>query len=204
MKKYKLDTIILVSIGIILFIILGFIFYISLKQRDANKRAIKEESKKEADIRKLTPSINPILTLPPSLTPDQSKSTYSRPPVKYDRNKTQLLLEKLDNKIPLSEEDEKAKEKIINAFPEYQYSGVIYESSNVIIDYTQSADAIQVEITTIDIDKAKQEAVDWLTKQGLSSEAICNIPVSFYLNYNISEQLRGSNTTFSPLAPNCK
>jgi hypothetical protein len=212
MKKFKSETILLIIIAIALFIIIGILLYINVKQRVRNNYAIIDKIKQNEQINEdmisLTPSNNPIYKTPTSTTPTILPTiplpTETNPPIEYDDQATQLLLEKIKNKTPLSQNDQSAKSKILALLPEEQVSGIIYKSPNIIIDYTYSADAIEVEITTTNIDQAKQEAIDWFTEQGLSIDAICNMPVDFYLNYKIAESLRNSNTVFSPLAPQCK
>ena len=81
---------------------------------------------------------------------------------------------------------------------------MVYQSPNVIIDYTRSADSFMAEIETINIDLAKKEANNWFLSQGMSQEGICNYPLQFYIGPQASLALQGKNIVFNPLAPNCK
>ena len=126
------------------------------------------------------------------------------PPVKYDKEAQDLLLERFQNRKPLSPNDEKAKTKILGLLSAGKTSGTVYTSSNVIIGYVSSANDLNVEIQTADIDMAKKEAVNWFINQGFSQKAICDYPVSFNLSGDVAESLRGKNIIFSPIADECK
>jgi hypothetical protein len=130
--------------------------------------------------------------------------TATIPPVTYDKEAQDLLLEKTKNRKQLSPSDERAKTKILGLLPPGKTSGTLYTSPNVIIGYVSSANDLNVEIQTTDIDTAKKEAVDWFINQGFSQEAICNYPVSFQLDGDVAESLRGKNILFNPLADGCK
>jgi hypothetical protein len=110
--------------------------------------------------------------------------------------------EQLQDKQPLSNSDTIAKENIIASLPDGETSGILYQSPDIIIDYTKSVDDIQVEILTTDISKAEAEAVTWFTNHGLSKEGICNMPIQFYLNFDIKQKLK-TETSFSPLPDGC-
>jgi hypothetical protein len=134
------------------------------------------------------------------------KETHSAtiPPVPYDDAAQDLLLKKTINRKPLSPSDERAKAKILGLLPKGEKSGTLYSSPNVDIGYISSANDLSVEILTTDIDMAKKEAVDWFMIQGFSQKAICDYPVSFYLNLDVAESLRDKNIVFNPLADWCK
>src|SRR4051794_32905394 len=100
----------------------------------------------------------------------------------YDEAAQNLLIEKVQHRKPRTEADLKAKIKILQEFPELDNSGDFYKSPNFAISYVSEADVFQVEIKTIAIDLAKEEAVYWFLNHGFSPETICNYPVTFYLN----------------------
>lgn len=133
--------------------------------------------------------------------PDEEVQT--KPAISYDDNGEEKLQEILSTRPPLSDEDILAKSRILTLLEEGEVSGVVYASSTIIIEYVQSANVFMVEIRTTDIIAAKKEAVAWFTTQGMSQDGICKAPVEFYLNTDIAEQLRGTNTTISTLAPGC-
>ena len=150
------------------------------------------------DVGSPEPVIEP--TIAPSPT---TMSTNSKPPLFYSRAGQDKLLEYIRNRQPLTENDRLAKAKILAILPQSSSSGVVYRTNNIIIDYTQSADIFQVEILTTDIQRAKNEATLWLTTQGLSQEAICTLPVGFYMNSDVASELRKTNLVFYPLGDGC-
>lgn len=127
----------------------------------------------------------------------------TQPPVSYDSSNEDLLLDKIDHRTPLSNEDVSAKNAILSHLPPGEKSGVVYQTPKVIVDYTASGDLFQGEIQTVDIASAKNDAVKWFKDQGMSQEGICNLPLGFYLNIYVAEIFRGQQVTFDPLAPGC-
>lgn len=144
----------------------------------------------------IIPTQTPIVTT----FPFEEKSD---PPVQYDELDQQKLLQKVEQRVPLSNDDAAARGRILSTLPAGEQSGILYQSQNIIIDYTQGPDIFQVEILTENIDTNKKEAVNWFLSQGMSQNAICNYPVHFYLNYELAQALASKNITFSPLAPGC-
>lgn len=144
-------------------------------------------------------------TASPSPVPTSFISNPTSPTPKpiYDTEKQTKLLEKVESRQSLSNNDVSAKNKLLSFLPTGKESGLIYQSSNVSIEYIASPNIFQVEILTVDIAKAKKEAVDWFRLQGLSQTGICNYPVQFYLNFDVKKKLNGSAIKFSPLAEGC-
>jgi hypothetical protein len=137
-----------------------------------------------------------LWVLPPRMAISQS--------IPYDKAGQDLLFERFQKRKPLSPSDEKAKEAMLTLLPAGKTSGILYESPNVIIGYVGSpADDLNVEILTADISAAKQEAIDWFVKQGLSLNALCDLPVSFYLNSDVAGSIREKNFAFNPIAEHC-
>ncbi len=125
------------------------------------------------------------------------------PPVSYSSDATDRLIEKVQNHPQLSDSDIAAKQKILSFLPQGKTSGYVYQSSTVQIEYLKSPDAFLAEILTIDIAQSKKDAVNWFKVQGMSQKGICDLPVSFYLNSRVANQLRNLNIKFSPLAEGC-
>jgi hypothetical protein len=148
-----------------------------------------------------TPAPTPTQQPEPTLPVDEE---FTRPPIRYDESAQESLLEKVVNRQPLSQSDTEARNKTLEKLPAGVRGGVLYQSVNIIIDYTSDIDIFQVEILTPNIDQAKTEAVTWFQAQGLSQDAVCNYPVQFYLNFDLAQQLRGKDIVFTPLAPGCK
>lgn len=142
----------------------------------------------------------------PSVTPAQSSillEPQTLPPVSYNSSAQDKLLEKFTKRTPLSDADKAAKLKILSLLPEGERSGVLFKSVDVSIDYAFSPDDLQGEILTTNIQGAKAEAISWLRSQGMSQKGICDLPFSFYLNFQAAEQLRSSNIIFNPLPDEC-
>jgi hypothetical protein len=104
---------------------------------------------------------------------------------------------------PLSVEDERVKFELLSTLGSSN-SAILYESSNITVDYVRSADIFQGEIRTKNIDSAKAEAVAWFREQGMSDKGICNLPLNFYLNYDIKMELGEEANTFNPLPSVCQ
>lgn len=113
------------------------------------------------------------------------------------------LLDKIQQRQPLSEPDITAKNKILATLPEGQTSGTVYESPDIRITYLQEDDLFQIEILTEDIEKAKQESNAWFLTKGFSQKGICNYPIQYFLNFDVKMQLQQKNIQFNPLPPGC-
>lgn len=140
----------------------------------------------------------PINITKPEITPLPTK-TQTLPANDPQRER----LEYVQTKKPLSVEDEAIKFEILSSIGESQ-SPVLYQSSTVTIDYVRSADVFQSEILTADIESAKNETMTWFKNKGLSDEGICNLPLSFYLNYDIKSELGDAAAVFDPKPLSCQ
>ncbi len=126
-------------------------------------------------------------------------------PVTYDESAQDRVLEKIEHRSPLSENDAAAKAKTLNLLPKGENSGTLYSSPKILITYVSGkTDNFQVEILTGDIKRAKEEGVKWFLDHGFSKEFICDYPVEFYLNFDLKTKLRNKKTIFNPLPPNCQ
>lgn len=125
-----------------------------------------------------------------------------KPPIRYDLAAEQKSRDREINRQPLSASDQAAKDDMILKILKGN-SGVLYDRPTVRIIYIKEADWFQAEILTTNIRAAKSEANIWLRNQGLSQEAICKLPVMFYLNYAVVEQFKDKNILFSPLPNGC-
>lgn len=188
--KINKEHIIILIFSIILIFIVFAIAYSALFQPE-----IVEEPNS-------TPTTTPQASRPtdPIVMPSETKTNT---PVQYNSEATQRMLDRLASRIPLAQSDSSAKERILSLLPPGQVSGIIYRSTTIMIDYTNAADQFQVEILTVNIGQAKTDANSWFELQGMSKEGICNLPVVFYLNYDVAQNLRGSNIQFNPLAEGC-
>lgn len=111
------------------------------------------------------------------------------------------LLDYTQNRRQLSVEDEEVKFQILSTLD--TSSGIVYQNENIVIEYIRSADLFQVEILTTNIDIAKEEAVSWFKNSGLSDQGVCDLPISFYLNFDIKNQMGAAAESYSPLPQGC-
>lgn len=139
---------------------------------------------------------------PPAITPTPTEAQFQPTSIP-----TQVVQETLINRFKdrkqLSQTDIQAKQKIISLLPTGKVSGTAYQSTSFKVDYVSSPDLLQVEILIRDIDKAKAEAVAWLSAQGMSQDAICFAPVQFYPTFDVMQELKQQGIEFNPLAPGC-
>lgn len=147
-----------------------------------------------------------FIMLSPSLAPHPLPTPTPLPTIKegnvqYDLNAQHKLLQIAKNPPTLSSSDLEAKKKIIALVP--SGSEVVYQSTDFTIYYVNGADLFQGEILTTNITKAKREVVAWFKTQGMSQQGICGLPITFYLNYDVSQKLQYSNIVFSPLPEGC-
>ena len=146
---------------------------------------------------------SPVKIAIPTVVPGAKQglgNTLSKPPIKYDSQKTNQLIQKSKQRQALSADGAKIK---IQLAASLNGSGTLYSSSNITIEYIASPDLFQAEIKNANVSGAKQEAVNWMISKGFSREDICKLPFSFYLNGQVSDQLRNSGTTFNPLPDGC-
>ena len=149
-----------------------------------------------------TPNNNVVPT-PIYASPTPIDTLQQPPPVDYDTEATDRLIDKVENRPPLSSSDQQAKQNILSLLPNDQASGYIYTSPNVAIEYAASPDTFLAEIYIENITRAKTEAVNWLKNRGLSEKGVCDLPISFFLNWEVANKLRGTNINFSPLPDGC-
>jgi len=125
------------------------------------------------------------------------------PPVAYNDSSMNNIVDKANNKPLLSRSDTEAKATIIKTGLQGKRYGVLYETPNVRIDYTTSADMLQAKILSTDFVAAKREGNTWFLSRGLSQQGICDLPVLYYLNWDIAQSLKDKNIIFNPLSPGC-
>lgn len=147
----------------------------------------------------ITLTLGEIGTITPTQAPSTNTSSTS-PRIEYEKGSLGKSLVKLTTRIPLSTSDIAAKERLADIASANK--GLIYSTNNYSIEYIRAMDDIEVEILTVNIDQAKNEAIQYLNNQGLSDLGVCNLPVRFYLSYVITKELP-DKTIFNPLPPGC-
>lgn len=104
----------------------------------------------------------------------------------------------IDTKQPLQQSDIVAKQNTITILQ--QNGNSLFETDSFKIMYIQTYDMFQVEIKTTNIKQAEDDVLTWFTTKGLSKDAVCKIPVQFYLNFYIKHQI---NQEIPPLFYGC-
>lgn len=135
------------------------------------------------------------------ISPTPSQSTLSSPPVAYDTDSTNRMLDILKTRPQLSTADQKVRTDLLKSLN--NNSGVLNQTNDYTLEYVRVPDAFMGEIKTTELEKGKQEAVDWLKSKGLSQDGVCNLPLVFYINWQTAQSLRGANILFNPLPNGC-
>jgi hypothetical protein len=146
------------------------------------------------------PSSEKKITIPTQIpTVTQADNTQ----VLYDDAAESRLAQDILHRPQLSSQDAQQKTNTLQTILHGPNSGVLYETSNVRLEYVQSADLFMAEIKTINIVQAKSEIYTWLQGQGFSPQGICNLPVMFYMDPEVRQALEGQKIIFSPLPSSC-
>jgi hypothetical protein len=75
--------------------------------------------------------------------------------------------------------------------------GIIYRDAGVQVDYISGPDDFEAEILTTDFNQAKRTVEAFLARQGLSGRGICDLPLTYHVNWKLRESLP-SGTHFDP------
>ena len=145
----------------------------------------------------------PITNLRPTkvTAPSGPIKSQTNPPVLYNKHTSKKMLEKLERRTPLSTQDEAAKQRIIRSIN--NKPSVLRTDITFRVEYISGPELFMVEIRTVDIGKGKLDAKNWLISQGFTTQGTCELPVVYYLNSSVAQQLRDLGITFSPLAEGC-
>ncbi len=179
MRRRTEDYIVIILAGILILIVVVMIA-ISFQGAQQEKTA-------PTGTATLTPTTPPPAADPPAI----------------DVKTSWRMWDKVANKPALAPADNTAKKNTITAILHGIDSGILYESPRVRVEYVKSLDIFLAEVTTVELSLAKAEVNSWLRVQGLSQEAICNLPIIFYINLETAESLRGQNVLFRPAIQGC-
>ena len=137
-----------------------------------------------------------------AVSPSPAAQQYTSPNtnLNYVPGSATKDLQRLIERAPLSASDTAVKNNILERLG--NKSGSPYQNSDFAINYVVGPNDFEVEITTKEIDKAKEEAISWFKSQGLTDQGICNLPVTFYVIDTVKNSLP-SETSFDPNPPNC-
>lgn len=205
--KIKSQNILIIILALILLSIIAILAYTNYLTKEAVHNAAKNRAQEIPTTTVIAPTAYQRIIIIPT-EPDYTNDLTQQNPllVKYDEQASKRLFNKVLNRQALSQSDMNIKTKTLKALlPENTSSGNLYISNNIKIDYTYgNTDVWEVEVLSTDISSAKDEAVKWFLDQGFSQDFICNYPVEFYLNIDISQELSSSGVIFNPLAPGCQ
>lgn len=111
------------------------------------------------------------------------------------------LIDRLKNPVPLTVNDQNVKKQVIAEVG--GKAATLNETRSYKIMYLPTGDEFLVAIKDINIVRAKQEVKNWFISKGFSQNAMCDLPVSFFLDNLVVEQLKGLDITFSPIMEGC-
>jgi hypothetical protein len=150
-----------------------------------------------------SPFINPSQTTINNL-PEASISSLTEPSPEtvYSPEVLEQDYQRLNANIPLTTSDSDIRNRLITSLN--NQSGTLSQTQNYNISYIKTRDIFLVEITSTNANQAKSEALNWFFSQGLSTQGICNLPVSIYLSLTIKQSLAGENETFNPMPEGCQ
>ncbi len=146
-----------------------------------------------------SPSRNAPITAFPS-SPSELENNYT---LKYNTEAHSKLADILINRPAISQQDNDAKANMLQTTVKGFNSGIVYETSNVRVEYVESVDMFMAEILTPNIQAAKDETNIWFREKGISQKGICKLPIMFYVNKAVIEELKTQNTEFNPLPNGC-
>ncbi|HSW88085.1 MAG TPA: hypothetical protein VLG12_02890 [Candidatus Saccharimonadales bacterium] len=148
---------------------------------------------------KSMPQNQHVLTPTPIQNATNNTGTNRTPLLPSTKTNTESTFEKrIDQRPVLSASDTIAKQTAIVSIK--QNPDAIYETNEYKIMYIESYDMFQVEISTTNVKQAEDDVLAWFTTKGISKDAVCKIPVEFYLSFSLKQQL---NQGVPPLFYGC-
>ncbi len=181
MESNKIKRIVLIVAGIFIFflILLGVTILESLKSREVLDR----ESFPTPTLVEINRQQTPLVE-------------------RYEKEGSKKLLNYLKTRpTPSLPSDSQTKARLIKEIP--GGSTIITSNATFKIEYVEGPETFEVEIKTVEFDKAKNEAVGFLKSQGFSEEGICKLPVVFYLNYEVSLEMATGAKKLNPIPDFC-
>lgn len=140
----------------------------------------------------------PVVSPSPQVTP--VASTNPTPP-SYSINNLKNDYQRIANPQPLSVSDLEIRKKLISSLG--NKSGVLNQTSAYKIKYVKSPNQFMIEISDNNADLTKSQAQKWFNDQGLSVSGVCNLPVVFYLNFEVNNYYKQNNLQFNPIPDGC-
>lgn len=121
--------------------------------------------------------------------------------VPYDTDEQEKLSRTLKERPALSSQGATLRQNLITMLN--NESGILHETDTYRIEYIHSPDFFMTEIKSPNITGTKQSVSDYLTSIGFSQNDICYLPLIFYVNKNVAQQIKDSSVQFSPLPIGC-
>lgn len=147
-------------------------------------------------------SLRPTNNLPLNASPLPEIPTTDTEPQIYQEGSLEKDYERITNKKELTPEEVAAKQAILA--PLEGNSGIVTANSSFNVEYLRTPQYFMVEILSNDTQAAKQAAQAWFNERGLSNNAICNLPVIFYVSPSVRDYLAQTNTVFDPTLEGCQ
>lgn len=119
----------------------------------------------------------------------------------YKEDSLEQNYQRIENKRQLSTDEENARRKLIAPFE--GNSGRVYATNEFTINYLRTPQYFMVEILSNNTQQAKENSQNWFNEQGLSDEAICNLPAIFYISPAVGNYLASNNLEFDPTPRGC-
>ncbi len=126
-------------------------------------------------------------------------STFLKPA--YQSDALEKDYRRIISKKELSVSDSLVRSKLIAQLGEK--SGILNTTPDFTIEYVSAPNQFMVEIKNSSADLAKITTEQWFLNQGLSQQGICNLPVTFYLNNQVSLYYQQHNLQFNPIPNGC-
>ncbi len=139
--------------------------------------------------------------LPVQQNSPDSNITLSPQRISFNLEKRDKLIELMNDKPSLSSADLAVKNNILAKIN--NQSGYLQETDEYKIEYIKSGDLFQVELLVTEHSFAKIKAQSWFETQGFSNQAICNLPIMFYLSAEAKAQLTDKDINFNYLPEGC-
>lgn len=171
----------IITIGIVIFvlILIGITFLESLKNKDGT-----------------------LQNKPQTNQPINSRNNTTQS-LKIDSGGSKSLLSVVKNRpTPILSSDSTLRKKLVDSLG--GNSGIIFSNENYQLEYFKSPNSFEAKIINMNTSFSKNQVVEYLKSQGFSEDGICKLPLMFTLSPEVSEYLKSTGATFSPVPEFCK
>lgn len=144
-----------------------------------------------------SPTSIPRKNIPTSTPPYYPAQSQTRPPIMYQAGSTDRVVDKINNRKILSTQDKNLRDELVKK------GDTIFVNNTWTLYYISSLDYFLAEITTDGVAQAKSDVMVWLENQGFTKQGICNLPLIFFINSDISNVLQEQQMIFDPIPEGC-